>query len=70
MDLVDALLQITVNLISDQNGLTFPRRSGFLMSHPGGVRLITAAHEIEDKNWYMEVHAPIDHAFPDHLRFV
>jgi hypothetical protein len=67
-NLVESLLQITVNLIGDQNGQELPRRSGFLMAHRGGVRLITAAHGIEGKNWYMEVHAPIDPAFPDRER--
>jgi hypothetical protein len=68
MSFVESVLQYTVNIIWDQCGLTLPRQSGFLKSHRGCVLLFTAARGIDGKNWYMEVHAPVDPAFPDHPR--
>ncbi len=62
---VDVLLLMTVKIVGRLQGDSFPRRCGFLRRQGELIRVFTAKHGIDDREWFLEIPAPKKPGFPD-----
>jgi hypothetical protein len=67
---IDVLRRLSLNLVSARQQSSsdmadWPNRSGFVVEHMGGQVLVTAAHRLFGKPWWLELRGPSSPAFPD-----